>query len=312
MREVQSLIVLCAALALAAPARAANQPVAFGGSAGLNYSPKDFTIKTGDTATLTGDFTQHPLVWDASEFATTNTGSSNGFSFTQPGDHPFHCSVHQSLGMVGVVHVVADQHPARVSFSAAPAYPSAGQPVTFTYSGDPDPDGTLVRWEWDLDGDGTFEAATPAGAATTTYARPGTVTVQMRAVDDSNEASAAAAQAVTIAPAGGSAGAGGGASGGRDTTAPRATLVKLRGLKLTFRASERASATASLRARGKTVARGSAKAKSGTISIRLRLTKAGRSLLPHGRRVRAKLTLTLRDAAGNRATVTRQLRVRRP
>jgi hypothetical protein len=136
--------------------------------------------------------------------------------------------------------------------------------------------------------------------------------VQVRVVDDSNEASAAAAQAVTIAPASGSAGAGGGASGGRDTTAPRATLIRLRGLKLTFRASERASATASLRARGKTVARGSAKAKTGTISIRLRLTKAGRSLLPHGRRVRAKLTLTLRDAAGNRAKVTRQVRVRRP
>jgi plastocyanin len=310
MREVRSLIVLCAVLVLAAPARAADKPIAF---ANYSYTPSDTTIRTGDTATFSGSFPDHPLVWDGGGFATTNAGTSKTFSFTQPGTYAYHCQLHaQSQNMVGVLRVVADQHPARVSFAVAPAQPSAGQPVTFTYTGDPDPDGTLVRWEWDLDGDGTFETATPAGAATTTYARPVTVTVQMRAVDDSNEASAVAAQAVTIAPAGGSAGAGGGASGGRDTTAPRATLVKLRGLRLTFRASEHASATASLRARGKTVARGSAKAKSGTISIRLRLTKAGRSLLPHGRRVRAKLTLTLRDAAGNRATITRQVMVRRP
>src|SRR5262245_9933247 len=251
MREVRALIFLCAALVLAAPARAADKPIAFANDV---YTPPDATIRTGDTATFSGSFPDHPLVWDGGGFATTNAGTSKTFSFTQPGTYPYHCQFHaQSQNMVGVLRVVADQHPARVSFSVAPAYPSAGQPVTFTYTGDPDPDRALVRRERDLDGDGTFETATPAGAATTTYARAGTVTVQMRAVDDSNEASAVAAQAVTIAPAGGSAGAGGGVSGGTDTTAPRATLVKLRGLKLTFRASERASATASLRARGKTV-----------------------------------------------------------
>jgi plastocyanin len=308
MREVRPLIVLCAALVLAAPARAADHPVAF---ADFTYSPPDVSIAAGDTVTFSGNFTRHPLHWDGEAFGRNDTGTSHQFTFTRPGTYTYYCEQHAALGMKGVVRV-PDQHPARVAFSVSPAQPSAGQPVTFTYTGDPDPDGTLVRWEWDLDGDGTFETATPAGAATTTYARPGTVTVQVRVVDDSNEASAAAAQAVTIAPASGSTGAGGGASGGRDTTAPRATLVKLRGLKLTFRTSEHASATASLRARGRTVAGGSAKAKSGTIAIRLRLTKAGRSLLPHGRRVRAKLTLTLRDAAGNRASVTRQVRARRP
>jgi len=129
----------------------------------------------------------------------------------------------------------------------------------------------------------------------------------MRAVDDSGEASDVASQAVTIAKAG----TGAGASGSRDTTAPKATLVKLRGLKLTFRSSERASATATLRARGGTVASGSAKAKSGVLTIRLHLTKAGGALLPRGHKVRAKLTLRLRDASGNRTTVTRQLTVKR-
>jgi hypothetical protein len=132
----------------------------------------------------------------------------------------------------------------------------------------------------------------------------------MRAIDDSGEPSATAEQAVTIA-AEGSSGPGAGGSGSKDTTAPRATLVKLKGMKLSFRSSERASATATLRARGKTLARGSTKTKSGAISIRLRLTSAGRSLLPRGHKLKATLTLTLRDATGNRRSVKKTLTVKR-
>jgi hypothetical protein len=138
----------------------------------------------------------------------------------------------------------------------------------------------------------------------------------MRAVDDSGEPSAVATQAVTIA-AGGSGGPGSpgspgsGASGNRDTTAPKATLVKLTGLKLTFRSSERASATATVRARGRTIAKGSAKAKSGAISLRLHLTSAGRSMLAGPHKLKATLTLTLRDASGNRRALKKTLTVRR-
>ena len=177
---------------------------------------------------------------------------------------------------------VVDQHPASVSFGVSPS-PKAGQPVTFTYTGSADPDGTLTSWKWDLDGDGTFETTTPTGTATTTYATPRTLTVRMYAVDDSGEASATAEQARDgrrRGRLGRLRQPGGGTSGNRDTTAPRATLVKLRGLKLSFRSSERASATATLRARGKTIAKGSAKARSGAISLRLHLTSAGRAMLP--------------------------------
>jgi plastocyanin len=306
-------VVLAATLVLAAPAVAADHPVAFGGSNGNAYNPSDITIKAGDTATFSGNFGTHPLHWDSEVFPRTNSGPPKQFAFTQPGTYTYYCEVHyQSDNMRGVVRVVANQHPAVVSFSVDPAAPRAGQPVSFTYTGSADPDGSLVSWQWDLDGDGSFETSTPAGTVTKTYASASTVTVRMRAIDDSGEASDVAAQAITIAAAGsGGGGSGSGASGSADTTAPRATLVKLRGLKLTFRSSERASATATLRARGKTIARGSAKAKSGAIAIRLRLTKAGRSLLPRGRTLRAKLTLTLRDASGNRRTVTRQLKVKR-
>jgi plastocyanin len=311
MRGVRLLIALGAWLALAAPAAATDYQVAFGGMLGRAYAPKDLSIVAGDTVTFNGTFSDHPLVWDSGTPGVTNSGSTKQFSFPRPGTYTYYCQLHVNTdNMRGVIRV-PDQHPAYVSFSASPAQPAAGQPVTFTYTGSGDPDGSLVRWEWDLDGDGSFETATPGGSATTTYASARTVTVLMRAVDDSGEPSTVASQAVTVVAAGSGSGAGSGASSTGDTTAPRATLVKLRGLKLTFRSSERASATATLRARGKTIARGSAKAKSGAIAIRLRLTKSGRSLLPRGHKLRAKLALTLRDASGNRTTVTRQLTVTR-
>jgi plastocyanin len=299
------LVVLGAGLALAGSAAAADQPVAF---ADFAYTPRTASLNVGDTATFSGDFTRHPLVW--SDGSVTSTGPSKTFTFAHPGTYAYYCQVHvDTRDMRGSITVV-DQHPAAVSFGVSPS-PKAGQPVTFTYTGSADPDGTLTSWKWDLDGDGVFETTTPTGAATTTYPTARTVTVRMYAIDDSGEASATTEQAVTIAAAG-SGGAGAGASGSQDTTAPRATLVELSGLKLTFRASEKASATATLRARGKTIATGGAEAKSGTISLRLKLTKAGRSVLKPGRTLKAGLTLTLRDASGNRRSLKKTLTVRRP
>jgi plastocyanin len=314
MRGLLSLLVLGAGLVLAAPAAALERTVTFpnGGAGSYSYSPANPTIKTGDKLTFSGgSFMTHPLMWNGGNPPTTSMGSSASFTFTQPGTYAFQCAVHfgPPNNMVGSVTVTADQHPASVSFGVSPS-PTAGQPVSFTYTGSADPDGTLTAWKWDLDGDGAFETTTPTGAATTTYATARTVTVRMIAVDDSGEDSAVAQQVVTIAAASG--GSGSGNSGSRDTTAPRATLVKLRGLKLSFRASERASATATLRARGNTVAKGSAKAKSGAISIRFKLTAAGRSVLRRGHKLKATLSLTLRDAAGNRRTLKKTLTVRRP
>jgi plastocyanin len=304
MRALSPLLALAAGLVLAAPAAAADTTITF---ASYAYNPTPATVKTGDTATFSGSFSSHPLVWDSGAFATTNMGTAKAFSFSQPGTYSYHCQLHGTTNsMVGTLTVVADQHPANVSFTVS-ATPRAGQPVTFTYTGDADPDGTLTSWQWDLDGDGSFETTTPAGSATKTYASPTTLTVRLRAIDDSGEPSATAEQAVTIAAEGSGPGAGG--SGSKDTTAPRASLVKLKGLKLSFRSSEKASATATLRARGKTIARGSAKA--GATTIRLRLTSAGRSMLLRGHKLKATLTLTLRDTAGNRRSVKKTLTVRR-
>jgi plastocyanin len=298
------LLVPGAVLALAAPAVAADQPIAF---ADYAYTPRAVSLTVNDTATFSGDFTRHPLVW--SDGSVTSTGPSKTFTFAHPGTYAYYCQVHaSSRDMRGSITVV-DQHPATVSFGVSPS-PRAGQPVTFTYTGSADPDGTLTSWKWDLDGDGVFETTTPSGAATTTYPAARTVTVRMYAIDDSGEASATAEQAVTIAAAGSGAPSSG-ASGSKDTTAPRASLVKLKGLKLSFRSSEKASATATLRARGKKIAKGSAKAKSGAISLRLHLTSAGRSMLKPGGKLKATLTLTLRDASGNRRSLKTTLTVKR-
>jgi plastocyanin len=315
MRGLSPLFALAAGLVLAAPAVAADHIVSYHS---YQYSPDDVTIAAHDTVTFSADtsedFTDHPLVlWNGSAYVTTNTGSSKQATFPAPGTYPYYCQLHvNNHNMKGTIRVV-DQHPANVSFAVS-STPRVGQPVTFTYNGDPDPDGTLTSWQWDLDGDGAFETTTSAGAATRTYATPATVTVRMRAVDDSGEPSAAAEQAVTIAAAGsggsGTGGSGGGASGTKDTTAPRATVVKLSGLKLSFHSSERATATATLRARGKTIARGTAKP--GTTTIRLRLTTVGRARLHRGHKLRATLTLTLRDNSGNARKLTRTLTVRRP
>jgi plastocyanin len=304
------LVVLGAGLALAGPAAAADQPIAF---ADFAYTPRTVSLNVGDTATFSGDFTRHPLVW--SDGSVTGTGPAKTFSFAHPGTYAYYCQVHvNTRDMRGSITVV-DKHPAAVSFAVSPS-PRAGQPVTFTYTGSADPDGTLTSWKWDLDGDGAFETTTASGAATTTYATARTVTVRMYAVDDSGEPSATAEQAVTVAAAGSGAGGSGsggsGNSGSQDTTAPKATLVKLSGLKLTFRASEKASATATLRARGKTIAKGSAKAKSGAISLRFKLTKAGRAILKPGHKLEVTLNLTLRDAGGNRRSLKKTVTVRRP
>jgi plastocyanin len=302
MRAISWLLTLGAGLLCAAPATAADQPIAF---ANYAYSPNDATIAVNDTATFSGTFANHPLVWDNGGFTTTNMGSSRQFTFTVPGTYAFHCMFHgESQNMKGVIRVPGNQHPARIAFSVNPAAPTAGQPVTFTYAGDPDPDGTLVRWDWDLDGDGSLETSTTAPTASRTYASAGAVTVRMRAVDNGNEASATAEQAITIAPP--TVGSG---TSNVDRTAPRATRVSLTGLRLSFRSSERATATATLRVRGTTAAKGTAKA--GRTTIRLRLTASGRRLLRRGKRVKATLSLTLRDASANARTIKRKVTVKR-
>ena len=223
MRRISCALALAAGLVCTSQAMAADQPIAF---ANYAYNPRDVTIGVNDTATFNGTFADHPLVWDGAQFATTNSGSSQQFTFSVPGTYAYHCQFHvDSHDMRGVIRLVA-------------ASPPPVMPVPLPA---PDP-----------------------------------------------------------APSGGSS---------ADRTAPRATKVKLRGLTLTFRTSERASATATLRRAGRTLAKGTGRA--GATTIHLKLTAAGRATLRRGHRVKVALALTVRDASHNAATVKRTLTVKR-
>jgi plastocyanin len=80
--------------------------VMFGGTLGLNYSPKNVTIRQGDTVEWQGSFSTHPLVSDSGLWTTVNSGSTFSYTFNHPGVYHFHCFFHGSLGMVGMVVTV--------------------------------------------------------------------------------------------------------------------------------------------------------------------------------------------------------------
>jgi plastocyanin len=72
------------------------------------FVPAEIFISTGDTIdwrNLQGfhSTTSDDGLWD---FGAAGNPWGFNFTFTQPGDYFYHCKIHVSLGMVGVVHVV--------------------------------------------------------------------------------------------------------------------------------------------------------------------------------------------------------------
>jgi plastocyanin len=323
----------------AASALGADQTITFPtGTASSPYSPANVSIDRGNTVTFNGAFDNHPLVWDAGNFATQATGMSMGYTFAQPGVYRFHCQVHPT-SMVGSVTVVGDQL-ATPDFTFSPAQPRAGQAVTFSATAFTDPDGSIARYEWDLDGDGAFEST--GQAVTHTYGAGGNYSAALRYVDDRNETSSATTRAFTVAPGAGgepgrpgsggapiqpgapgskgSPGSGtqGAGSNGSGTKAPRLRIgARARAfhdgkarVSVTF--ARAATLMATLRRSGRTLATGAATTRrAGTKSITLKLTRAGMRAMrrAHGP-VRATLAVVARARKGSTtATASRTLSV---
>lgn len=194
----------------AASARAADQTVAFptGPAAGA-YTPSDVSVDPGDKVTFNGSFTNHPLVWTRGDFPTQSSGTTNTYTFTQPGLYRFHCQIHAS--MTGSVLVSGDQL-ATPDFTWGPAQPRANQVVSFAPTAFTDPDGSIASYLWDLDGNGSFETA--GAAPTHTYNNAGTYNVGLAYTDDRGETSPATRRAIVIAPASGAGAPGGGGTTG--------------------------------------------------------------------------------------------------
>jgi plastocyanin len=135
------LVVAGLALTLhSAVARAATVTVQTGFAAGppasASFSPNNVNVTVGDTVTVVngsaGAGRPHDLIWQdgAPGFATAQPPFTANMmpwtssrTFTTPGDFPFVCSFHQSIGMTGVVHVAA---------APAPAPPATGTTTSTT------------------------------------------------------------------------------------------------------------------------------------------------------------------------------------
>ena len=92
--------------------------------------------------------------------------------------------------------------PPSIVVAIAPGRALVGRTVTFDASASTDPNGSIVRFEWDLNGDGSFERDTGATPTTTSsYAKPQTLTISVRATDNSGNSSVGAGQlVVTLVP----------------------------------------------------------------------------------------------------------------
>lgn len=99
-------------------ATAAARTVTFGsGPSPFSYSPNCLRVAAGQTVTFQGAFSVHPLSPGVqgspsagpagNPIPATNSGSQVEVAFPTAGTFPFHCAIHGSGGMTGVVRVEA-------------------------------------------------------------------------------------------------------------------------------------------------------------------------------------------------------------
>jgi len=76
---------------------------------GFSFSQKNLTIAVGDTVVFSGGNNAHTVTGDAAAepFCGTGLFTTCSVTFSTVGTFPYHCIPHLSLGMTGVVHVVA-------------------------------------------------------------------------------------------------------------------------------------------------------------------------------------------------------------
>lgn len=93
----------------------AARVVSFGGAVGMAYSPPCIAVAPGQSVRFAGPLSLHPLRAGvvgatadggaASPIRDTSAGDELTVTFPVAGDYPFHCGVHGTMGMAGVVQV---------------------------------------------------------------------------------------------------------------------------------------------------------------------------------------------------------------
>ena len=304
--------------AFAVTAGAADQDIQCTGDS--QYSPESVRIAPGEKVTWHCDFGTHPLrSGDAAEPYASSPGDTPMFAntFEAPGRYPFHCEVHGPSGMTGEVVVSANNPPA-AAFTPSATTVASGTEVTFANESSDDPAQTL-SYAWDLDGDGQLndsDAVSPARTYANTGTANQTITVQLRVTDSNAEPevgpeSSSTTRTITVTPAAAAPPA------AQDKTAPvvritSRTLTVRRGLaKARLTLSEPGSATVRLRRGATSLISRRLSLFAGRRTLQLRLNAAARGLLARRGRFSARLTVQVRDGAGNTGTATRTLTFRR-
>jgi PKD repeat protein len=172
-----------------------------------------------------GSIAQYEWDWgDGSALQTTSTptvqhtfasdGASTQVTLTVVND----VGLHSAPATQAIV--VQDQLPV-VQLSATPSTVAIGQQLTLSAAGSHDPDGAIVEYRWDLDANGSFETSTGTTPQVTAggYPNVGPISLRVKVIDDSGEASIAAVNVTVVDPGGGGGGSGGsGGSGGAGGT----------------------------------------------------------------------------------------------
>lgn len=104
-------IVLAAFLYITIGYSQSSHTVIVGDGGSFSFSPVNLTISSGDTVvwewqannhSTTSDATTGPEVWDS---GVLNNGATFSKVFNETGVYPYHCTPHQSFGMVGTITV---------------------------------------------------------------------------------------------------------------------------------------------------------------------------------------------------------------
>jgi plastocyanin len=108
-RFVLSFVLVFLALA-STQAFAVQDTIIFGGNTGIKYQPTPLTAHIGDTIVWRGDFITHPLRMDsvpkgADALGPVDAGTEYIYVIRAAGKYAYHCNVHGSFGMTGVINV---------------------------------------------------------------------------------------------------------------------------------------------------------------------------------------------------------------
>ena len=83
-------------------ARATTQATTFVTFTCCSYTPAKIFITAGDDVNWQGSFSMHPLASDNGLWATRSSGTSFSFTFQNPGDFRYHCTIHGGTGGMGM------------------------------------------------------------------------------------------------------------------------------------------------------------------------------------------------------------------